>query len=385
MMRSDHDGTAIALPEVRSHSHASGADAKVFGNGISMNLLAATSDASTSATDGRPTEYVASAPARRDPPTTFQGFEVSHLSKSYGTLLAVDDLSFQVKRGEILGLIGPNGAGKSTCMMIITGLLKSDAGTIKLDGQLYDPRNPEMRSLLGIVPQELAIYPELTAAQNLRFFGGLYGLRGQRLDDRVAYVLDLTGLTANADNTPATFSGGMSRRLNFGIALLHEPQFVILDEPTVGIDPQSRTNLLDCVRQLGAKGVGVLYASHYMEEIEAVCQRVTIIDQGRLLKEGTLDSLLDRTGTELSIHIASVPAGLTQNLSGHAVVTSEPDGTGRIVIHEKATSQQQVPQTGLRLVLDLLEQAKIPVLGIQTNEISLETLFLELTGRKLRD
>src|SRR6185369_2071671 len=187
------------------------------------------------------------------------GLDVSHLRKSYGDLTVVDDLSFHVHPGEIFGLIGPNGAGKSTTMLIIIGLLKADAGTVTFDGQRYNPRDAVMRSRLGIVPQELAIYPELTAVQNLRFFGKLQGLHGLRLQDRVDFVLDLTGLAPNADHTLSTYSGGMSRRLNFGIALLHEPSFVILDEPTVGIDPQSRSNLLDSVRELSRRGVGVLY------------------------------------------------------------------------------------------------------------------------------
>lgn len=314
-----------------------------------------------------------------------QGLVVSQLRKSFGTVRAVNDLSFSVNRGEILGLIGPNGAGKSTCMMIIIGLLKADAGTITLDGKAYNPRDPAMRALLGIVPQELAIYPELTAAQNLRFFGGLYGLRGVQLEKRVEYVLELTGLTPNADHAPTTFSGGMSRRLNFGIALLHQPQFVILDEPTVGIDPQSRSNLLDCVRQLSARGVGVLYASHYIEEVEAICNRVAIIDYGRLLQEGTLHELLDGTQTQLCIKVPALPSELAMQLSSSAVVNVDADGVTRILIQQMADNRNQIHQLQLRAVLDLLESANVPLLGIETNATSLETLFLRLTGRKLRD
>lgn len=324
-------------------------------------------------------------PQADDSTAQFRGLEVAHMRKRFGELTAIDDLSFCVKRGEILGLIGPNGAGKSTCMMIIMGLLKADAGMIKLDGQNYDPRDPAMRSCLGIVPQELAIYPELTAAQNLRFFGGLYGLSGRQLDRRVEYVLDLTGLTNNADHTPTTFSGGMSRRLNFGIALLHEPEFVILDEPTVGIDPQSRTSLLDCVRQLSTRGVGVLYASHYMEEVEAICHRVAIIDHGRLLKEGTLNELLDRTRTELCIRSGPLPVELSSRLNGDAVVQVESDGTTKIVIEQQMEAGKDARSVQLRRILDQLDAAAVPLLGIEMNETCLETLFLQLTGRKLRD
>lgn len=313
------------------------------------------------------------------------GLEVSHLRKSYGDQTAVDDLSFHVNNGEIFGLIGPNGAGKSTTMLIIVGLLRADAGSVTFDGQHYNPRDAEMRTRLGIVPQELAIYPELTAAQNLRFFGRLQGLHGRRLKERVDYVLNLTGLTPNADHTLSTFSGGMSRRLNFGIALLHEPRFVVLDEPTVGIDPQSRTNLLDGVLEISRRGVGVLYASHYMEEVEAVCQRVAIIDRGRLLKMGTLDELQDRTQFDFRVRVASLPVEVARRLSGIAEVTTEPDGSISIVLHESLEAQQAGRSDRLRGVLEILETAHVPLLEIKTQEASLETLFLRLTGRTLRD
>jgi len=311
------------------------------------------------------------------------GLEVSHLRKSYGDQTVVDDLSFHVAQGEIFGLIGPNGAGKSTSMKMIVGLLKADAGTITFDGQPYNPRNPDMRAYLGLVPQELAIYPELTAMQNLRFFGGLYELRGRRLQKRIDYVLEVTGLARNAHQTLNTFSGGMSRRLNFGIALLHEPRFVVLDEPTVGIDPQSRSNLLDCVRALSKQGIGVLYASHYMEEVEAICDRLAIIDHGRLLKQGTLDDLLDRTRIDLSVKVPSLPPDLAARLGSSAKVQTDPDGSISLLIQESLESKAHPGD--LRRVLELLESAKIPLLGIRAQETSLETLFLSLTGRTLRD
>ncbi|MBS0267154.1 MAG: ABC transporter ATP-binding protein [Planctomycetes bacterium] len=313
------------------------------------------------------------------------GLRVSNLRKSYGTHLAVDGLSFQVDQGEIFGLIGPNGAGKSTTMLIIIGLLRADAGKVEFDGRPFDPNNADMRSWLGIAPQELAIYPELTAAQNLRFFGKLNGLSGAKLKDRVDYVLALTGLTPNADHTPSTFSGGMSRRLNFGIALLNEPRFVILDEPTVGIDPQSRSNLLDGVRDLSRQGVGVLYASHYMEEVEAICHRVAIIDRGRLLRQGTLDELQDRTRIDLCVRVPALPLELAGRLAEIAEVRREPDGGQSILVHESLETQRAGQSGRLRAVLETLEQARIPLRGISTQEASLETLFLRLTGRTLRD
>jgi len=313
------------------------------------------------------------------------GLEIVNLRKSYGDLLAVDDVSFRLNPGEVLGLIGPNGAGKSTCMTMMIGLLRPDSGMIRLNGRIFDPHNPEMRFLLGIAPQELAIYPDLTAAQNLRFFGSLYGLKGRLLEKRVDHVLQITGLSPNADRTPSTFSGGMQRRLNFGIALLHEPQYVILDEPTVGVDPQSRSNLLDCVRDLASRGVGVLYASHYMEEVEAVCDRVAIMDHGRLLQQGTLDELLDRTQMELSVKVGQLAPDLASKIGDRASVQVASDGTTEILIRENLDAWNEVRPAELRYVLDLLESGNVRLLGIETHETSLETLFLRLTGRKLRD
>ncbi len=242
-----------------------------------------------------------------------------------------------------------------------------------------------MRSRFGVVPQELAIYPDLTAIQNLRFFGGLNGLHGRRLKERVDYVLELTGLAKNSDSTPSTFSGGMSRRLNFGIALLHEPEFVVLDEPTVGIDPQSRSGLLDCVRDLSKRGVTVIYASHYMEEVEAVCHRVAIMDHGRMLKQGTIEELLDRSRIDLCVTVASLPQELVAKLPARVEIRNDIDGKTSIVIRDSVETRREEHPGDLRVVLELLENARVPLQEIKTRETSLETLFLSLTGRKLRD
>ena len=330
------------------------------------------------------TEPPAQLPRQRSQ-TAMNGLEVSGLTKSYGTQKVVDNLSFQVGEGEIFGLIGPNGAGKSTTMMMIMGLLKADSGTVSFDGHRYNAFDRKMRRQFGMVPQELAIYPELTAIQNLRFFGKMNGVAGRRLQDRVDYVLDLTGLTPNADHTPSTFSGGMSRRLNFGIALLHEPRFVVLDEPTVGIDPQSRSNLLDCVRMLSRDGVGILYASHYMDEVEAVCSRIAIIDGGKMLRQGTLDQLLDRSRMELRVAVGPLPDDLLAELSKIADVRCTPTGETHIHILGASETQTDGSPGPLRLVLEILEDAQIPLRAIESQITSLETLFLSLTGRTLRD
>jgi ABC-2 type transport system ATP-binding protein len=225
--------------------------------------------------------------------------EVTHLRKSFGETVAVDDLSFHVETGEIFGLVGPNGAGKSTTMMILAGVRRADAGTVTIAGRAAGEGNRTAQRTLGVVPQDLAIYADLTAHENLRFFGELYDVPGAELQRRIERVLGQIGLASHADQYVRTFSGGMKRRLNFGIALIHQPRLVILDEPTVGVDPQSRSHILDCIRQLAAEGVGVIYASHYMEEVEAICQRVAIIDQGKLLAAGTLEELLGESRQNL--------------------------------------------------------------------------------------
>jgi ABC-2 type transport system ATP-binding protein len=311
--------------------------------------------------------------------------EVSHLRKSYGTTVAVDDLSFHVEAGEIFGLVGPNGAGKSTTMMILAGLRQADGGTATIAGHAAGAGNHELQRVLGVVPQDVAIYADLTASENLSFFGELYGLKGADLKRRVERVLDQIGLTNHARQHVRTFSGGMKRRLNFGAALLHDPRFVILDEPTVGVDPQSRSHLLECVKQLAARGVGVIYASHYMEEIEAICQRVAVIDYGKILVEGTLEELVDKSHADLYVRVAAPAAELKQRLHGLADLVPMNGEESQAVISRERKSAPGVVTDRLAKVLDVLAAARLEVLSIETREHNLERLFLELTGRKLRD
>ncbi len=203
--------------------------------------------------------------------------EITGLCKSFGTTPALKGVSLQIKQGEVFGLLGPNGAGKSTLISIICGLLSSDAGSVLFAGK---PMIRGRKHLLGIVPQDLAIYSELTARENLRFFGQLYGLGGADLEGQIAEVLRGVGLLDRADHRVATFSGGMKRRLNLGAALVHRPRLLLLDEPTVGVDPQSRNHIFEEVRRLNSQGLTIFYTSHYMEEVEALCARVGILEQG---------------------------------------------------------------------------------------------------------
>lgn len=305
--------------------------------------------------------------------------EVRHLRKSYGAHLAVSDVSFELAPGEILGLLGPNGAGKSTTMMMVAGLLAPDSGEVLLDGAAYKPSEPWHRRDLGLVPQDLAIYEDLTAWENLRFFGRLYGLRGNFLEQRCRQVLEETGLTDSARRPSREYSGGMKRRLNFGIGLLHGPRVLILDEPTVGVDPQSRSHLLDCVRKAAAAGMGVIYASHYMEEVQSLCSRVAIIDHGVMLKYDSVEHLLQGMSADLYLYVAST------NLNGQVAdlgrVIRQPDGQQTVIIDGARPDRSHV----LQQVLERLERAGIAVSRIETQQTNLERLFLQLTGRKLRD
>ena len=355
--------------------------------------------------------------------------DVANLRKAFGNLVAVDDISFQVSAGEVFGLLGPNGAGKSTTMMMICGLLQPDRGGITLDGQAFHPRNRKLRSVMGVVPQDLAVYPELTGRENLQFFGKLYGLGGSMLDSRVEIALDRVGLSERADDATGKYSGGMKRRLNFAVALLHEPRLLILDEPTVGVDPQSRSHLLDCVRELCAEGMAAIYASHYMEEVEAICHRVAIMDHGKILADDTLSALLSRMASELMLRVAPPSEQLVSelaDLTAVRVATADSVMTITITVAEEsaAASLQAVAShrqrrsdsvlvdddsgdihpeaslapadmqamTGgkalagtLNRILDLLEVHSVRLLSVETHEPNLERLFLDLTGRRLRN
>jgi ABC-2 type transport system ATP-binding protein len=306
--------------------------------------------------------------------------EVSGLRKSYNGTPAVDGLSFSVDAGEVLGLLGPNGAGKTTSMLMIAGLLDPDAGEVRLSEGRLGPRTRAGRQILGVVPQDLAVYPDLSAAENLHFFGRLYGLRGDGLASRAAEILEWIGLTDHAGAAVRTFSGGMKRRLNFGVALMHQPRVLILDEPTVGVDPQSRAHLLECVRELARQGVGVIYASHYMEEVEAICHRVAIVDHGKLLACDTVDNLLQSVSSSLHLHVAD-PQAAARELGDLVELATSEGGGAVLAVRSGRTSLSR----SLHQITEALDRAHIDVLRIDTEEANLERLFLNLTGHRLRD
>ena len=309
--------------------------------------------------------------------------EVRNLSRAFGERAVVQDLSLDIHHGEIFGLLGPNGAGKSTTMSMITGLLSADSGSVSIDGISVTPDAIAVRKRLGFVPQDLAIYPDLSASENLAFFGRLYRIPADQLRDRISEALELTGLSDRSNDEAGTFSGGMKRRLNFAAAILHRPALLILDEPTVGVDPQSRSHLLDCVRHLQSAGTAVIYASHYMEEVQAICSRVAIIDHGKLLVCGTMNELLAAIPGEVCVRISGHPLADLESKDGVAIRT-EGETTVYSILMGSELAGEDVNRSVTRLLNAANDQAA-DVLSIRTLEPNLERLFLNLTGTSLRD
>lgn len=305
--------------------------------------------------------------------------EVNGLVKRYGPTQALDGVSFRVDEGEVFGLLGPNGAGKTTLLSIVSGLLECDAGSVHMLGEPVRASELAWRRKLGLVPQELALYGELTARENLRFFGELFGMGGAELKQRIDEVLAAVALSDRADRLVDTFSGGMKRRLNLGVALMHRPKVLLLDEPTTGVDPQSRNHIFEEVRRINADGVTVVYTSHYMEEVQTLCRRIGIIDQGKLIACDTLPGLLRQLSGLIRVRVLPTTDTLLQRIRAlPGVRLSEADGT---FLHLECA---EVKDTLLRL-LALLNELQLSLESIETEEPNLERVFLHLTGRGLRD
>lgn len=307
--------------------------------------------------------------------------DCSNLTKRFGERVAVDGVSFTIAEGETYGLLGPNGAGKSTAISMIAGLLKRDGGAVHVEGISIDDQPLKARSLIGFVPQELAIYPDLTAAENLAFFGRLQGLRGSDLRSRVAELLEVVGLKERANERTASFSGGMKRRLNIAVGLLNRPRLLILDEPTVGVDPQSRNAILDSVAALQSEGMAVLYTTHYMEEAERLCDRVGIIDQGHLIAEGTRAELVEQIGEHDQVDLTI--NGDTHAIAGALIllpgVVQASDGVDQVsLIVDRA--EERLPEIVASAVA-----AGGTISSIEVKQANLESVFLHLTGKALRD
>lgn len=305
--------------------------------------------------------------------------KVSKLVKRYGDNLAVSDISFSVSPGEIYGLLGPNGAGKSTTINIITGLIRKDGGTVTIDGLDLDKSLQQAKHLLGIVPQDLAIYNDLTAYQNVSFFGALYGLKGAALKRQAMETLALVGLEDKAKSKVKTFSGGMKRRLNIACGLVHRPKILILDEPTVGIDPQSRNHIMESILKLNKEGMTIVYTTHYMEEAEQLCNRIAIMDMGQIVAQGNLSELRGLIEEHWFINLKVKGMPPLEDLRGVSGV-EQIDVSGNVLRFRCSNKNSQ-----LRSILDILAEHHIEILDLATEEPNLEDVFLTLTGKRLRD
>jgi ABC-2 type transport system ATP-binding protein len=307
--------------------------------------------------------------------------EVEHLRKSYGDLLAVDDVSFRAEPGAIFGLLGPNGAGKTTTIGCISGLLKPSDGRIRVMGHDVVSEGRASRAKLGLVPQELALYEDLTARENLLYWGSAYGLRGTHLKSRVEAVLELAGLCDRAKEPVKKFSGGMKRRLNFSCGIVHEPKVLLLDEPTVGVDPQSRVRLIDLVREQTKNGTCILYTTHYMEEAEDICDRLAIIDHGEIIAMGTLTELRAILGERDLLRLSGVfdTGAVRESLSRLESL--------ELINVEKDLITLSVSQASRRLpeILQVLTKVGSEIRETTFTQPSLESLFIKLTGKELRE
>jgi ABC-2 type transport system ATP-binding protein len=306
---------------------------------------------------------------------------VSKLTKSYGARRAVDDVSFQVRAGQTVGLIGPNGAGKSSTVSMICGLLRPDAGTVELDGQQIVQGLSEAKRKIGFVPQDLALYEEMSARENLLLFAALYGIKGMEARRRCDEVLALVNLLDRAGDKPATFSGGMKRRLNIAAALMHDPQLLILDEPTVGVDPQSRNAIFDTLEQLKAMGRSLIYTSHYMEEVERLADHIVIIDHGKVLADESPAALFLRLPAQAALRVELPEDASPPLCEGIRVLSGvkSVDAAGGILDIRLARGEDALA------VMGFLERQGCRPLHFATARTKLEDIFLNLTGRSLRD
>lgn len=306
--------------------------------------------------------------------------QVDRLSKSFGAVRAVQEVSFEVRAGEIYGLLGPNGAGKTTTISMICGLLRPDGGTVTVDGADVWVEAGRAKRSMGVVPQEIALYDELSGRENLEFWGEIAGLSRAEARQRAREILEALALESRGKETIKNYSGGMKRRINIGCALLHRPKVLLLDEPTVGIDPQARMNILEFVRSLSADGTAILYTTHYLEEAESLCQRIGIIDQGKLLAEGTLEELQKRLGGDRLF--------LLEGDFEQAAPEAWPGFSEEFRLIQKSPKQMVVaaidhrdPADSLRALLQMPVRAE----NVMLKRPNLNDVFLQLTGRELRE
>jgi ABC-type multidrug transport system, ATPase component len=307
--------------------------------------------------------------------------KVENLQKNFSTVKAVDGISFEVKKGEVFGLLGPNGAGKSTTISMLSTLIQPTGGIIQFEGTDIITEPKSIRRKLGVVPQDIALYPTLSGYENLSFWGGMYGLSGARLKNRISEVSEIIGLNGRLKDRVDKYSGGMKRRLNIGAALMHMPELLIMDEPTVGIDPQSRNHILDTVLQLNRQGMTIIYTSHYMEEVEYLCNRICIMDQGKIIASGSKDELVETVSGKSELHL------VLESADGELLNTLEAiNGIDRI---EQKENELLIRCENADMILaDILSAVLVSgnhLISVDVKKPNLEAVFLYLTGKALRD
>lgn len=306
---------------------------------------------------------------------------IKNLTKKFDNNVVVDNINLNIDQGEIYGFLGPNGAGKSTTISMICALLRPTAGDIEVLGHNTKKEISKIKKSLGLVPQNIAVYNEFTAYENIKFFGELYGLRGETLKSSIDEALEFTGLGEYRNKKAKTFSGGMLRRLNIACAIIHKPKIIIMDEPTVGIDPQSRNHIMNSVKKLNENGTTIIYTTHYMEEAEALCSKIAIIDKGRIIVEGTKEELKNMVSDKSTLSVTvndiyKIDVNKIKNVEGVSDVTIKDN----VIL---ITSAKEV--SNLDKLIRTIEGQSAKILDLGFKEISLETVFLSLTGRKLRD
>ena len=308
--------------------------------------------------------------------------EIKDVTKSYGRHKVLQNVSFEIMEGELFGLLGPNGAGKSTLIDILTGIQSMDSGEIFINGKSIKTDKVEIRKHLGLVPQDIALLEELNAVDNLEYFGGLYGLAGAELKNQIEKLLEVAGLTDKKKEKVKNYSGGMKRRLNIAVAMLHNPSILILDEPTVGVDAQSRQHIFDYIQSLAEQGTTILYTSHYMEEIEALCKRVFILDLGEEVAYGTKEEVKKLVGhtQTVALTLERVPAGFDE------VLKNSENGIQFVTVdgQDIALTIDQTIFSMMKLI-EQVEQAQLVIKSVNVKETTLEEAFLQLTGKTLRD
>ncbi|MFE0555857.1 ABC transporter ATP-binding protein [Paenibacillus sp. NPDC058910] len=307
--------------------------------------------------------------------------EIRNLIKRYNDFLALDHISLSIQEGEIFGLLGPNGAGKSTTMGILSGLTEYDGGEVLFLGKPVGRKQMESKRELGIVPQDIALFEDLSAQENLDYFGRLYGLRGSLLKERIQEALAFTGLTERKNDKPKGYSGGMKRRLNIACAIIHHPKLIIMDEPTVGIDPQSRNHIMQSIKELNRMGSTIIYTTHYMEEVEEICSKIAIVDKGRVIAQGTKEELKSLVSSEekLIIELSSVNFTMVEAIKKiHGISECVVNGNLLEIIGKKG-------EHNVSRIIQVISEVDGEILALNVEKPSLEAVFLTLTGRSLRD